>query len=453
MRYGSLSRRRFLALSGAATAGTLLGGSQWAAAPSLAAEPVTLTFWAPGSGKWCQNLNGIGQGFTKLHPTIHVDKVMCGAGSQDFLTLLLTRIAAGNPPDATVAWNSPASLGVQGALLPLDDLMAKSPRSQAKNWPSGVLASCQWNGKTYGLPATAGAYALWYNQDWFEAKGIPSSRDKFPKTWDDLRKLSKEFTHWQGGKLVSAGYIPMNDIDLIDTLYIWPRLNGGDIYDARKRTYVIDSEANVATMQYMLDWLNEEYRGDMAAVSKSGNWSGGGNGAAFQNGRLAMMAEGSWQLSNIMDGAKYKKYNLASFPIGPGGATTTAGYGPNWLVIPRGSHHVEEAFTWLDYLGSTGMREWFSQVPDLPANKTVAADLLPDIVVKTRGKAFAADVTRFLRHQLDISGPLFDSPVQSFATDQMLKTINRIMRKVAKPKVALAEAQRACQTQLEAARR
>jgi hypothetical protein len=47
--------------------------------------------------------------------------------------------------------------------------------------------------------------------DWLARKGIPTARDAFPKTWDDFRKLSKEFTHWQGDTLQSAGYIPMLD--------------------------------------------------------------------------------------------------------------------------------------------------------------------------------------------------------------------------------------------------
>ena len=43
---------------------------------------------------------------------------------------------------------------------------------------------------------------------------------------------------------------------------------------------------------------------------------------------------------------------------------------------------------------------------------------------------------------------MWNSPVQSFATDQLNKAADRIMHKVAKPKDALAEAQHACQNQL-----
>ncbi len=55
---------------------------------------------------------------------------------------------------------------------------------------------------------TAGVYSMWYNQDMLDAKGIPSDRASFPKTWDEMRRMSKEFTVWDGDRLVSAGFMP-----------------------------------------------------------------------------------------------------------------------------------------------------------------------------------------------------------------------------------------------------
>ncbi len=87
---------------------------------------------------------------------------------------MLARIAAGIPPDATLLWTSPAALAARGSLLPLDALMQQARYAPAENWPPAVLASCQFAGKTYGLPVTAGSCGLWYNRDMFERKGIPA---------------------------------------------------------------------------------------------------------------------------------------------------------------------------------------------------------------------------------------------------------------------------------------
>src|SRR5207248_2317981 len=96
-----------------------------------------------------------------------------------------------------------------------------------------------------------------------------------------------------------------------------------------------------------------------------------------------------------------------------------------------------------------GMQTWFTNVPDLPANKTVPTDLVPSVLKQKRGKAVAVDIVRFFRHQVDIATPMWNSPVDSFATDQMMRAVSRIMYKQAKPKDALAEAQHACQSQLQ----
>jgi hypothetical protein len=44
---------------------------------------------------------------------------------------------------------------------------------------------------------------------------------------------------------------------------------------------------------------------------------------------------------------------------------------------------------------------------------------------------------------------MWDSPVQDFAMDQLRRALEQIMHKVATPRSALSEAQKACQGTLE----
>ena len=55
----------------------------------------------------------------------------------------------------------------------------------------------------------------------------------------------------------------------------------------------------------------------------------------------------------------------------------------------------------------------------------------------------------FFRGQLDASTPMWDSPVQSFADDQLTSLIDQVFLKQATPKDALTEAQQACQADLK----
>lgn len=459
-----LSRRTFLKFTGAGAATAFLAACAVPAAqpatPGEAAEgapastegQISISFWTPGGSQiYCNGFGIIAQNYEALNPHINIEDVQCGTGQQSFNEVLLARIAAGNPPDCTILWTSPAAFGARNALIQLDELMAGSQYSQHDAWPEGVLASCIYEGKTYGLPVAAGTYAIYYNQDLFEEHGISSAREDFPKTWDELRALSKEFTRWNGDTLEQVGFLPNHDQY---ELPIWSALNGSRIYDAENRQYHLDDEGNVAMMDYFIAWLDEEYQGDIQKVNTSGNWGmyedSQGRQPGFQEGKVAMSFNGFWVCGDMYNyEVKVENWNVAPNPVGPSGTTTTSGYWPNWLVIPVGSRHPEEAFNYLDYMSAEGIKVWFSNIADLPTNKNVPTDLYPTLTAQYRGDEFAQEVTNFFRGQLDIATPMWDSPVQDFANDQIGRALEQIYNKVATPAAALAEAQAACQRELE----
>lgn len=464
-----LDRRSFLRLAGLAGLGSsaaLLGAcggapqaapessaggaSSGGAAPS--AEKIALSFWTPGgSEEFCRGFDTIAQNYEKLNPNVDIGETQCGTGEEDFNEILLARISGGNPPDATILWTSPVAFGARGALEPLDDLMQTSQNSQLENWPAGVLASCQFQGKTYGLPVTSGSYGVFYNQELFEQRGIPADRASFPKTWDQLRKLSKEFTRWNGDTLEVAGFLPQFDAV---TLTIWSALNGAQFYDAANTRHTIDAEPNIAMMQYLVDWLDEEYKGDYSKIAEAAGWDMDVDSdalqPAWQEGRLAMAINGSWAAGDLYEVEPvFTNWDVAILPVGPGGSTAVSGYWPNWLVIPKGSRQREEAFRYLDYMSVEGVKTWFATIPDLPVNTRVSGDLVMQRVAEKRGEAFAKDITTFFREQLAIATPMWTSPVQDFVNDQLIRAYEQIMSKAATPKDALAEAQQASQARLE----
>jgi multiple sugar transport system substrate-binding protein len=453
----AISRRDLMQVAGIGAMGALAlnASSRGALAVAPAAQDAaTITFWTPGgSPLYCEIMTEIAADYGEVNPNVSVN-FQCGTDPDAFQERLLGSIAAGNPPDATVYWDTPVALGVRGAAMPLDDMMATAEYAGVENWPGGVLASCQFGGQTWGLPVAAGTYGIWYNQELFEAKGIPSDRDSFPKTWDELRALSKEFTQWEGDRLVTAGYVLPTPSNFAPTLPIWSALNGGQLYDAANQTYTIDAEPNIAMMEYFLAWLDEEYQGDFNKVQRSGAWWGSpsddGQPPQFQAGNLAMLELGSWGLGDFYAFGEpaFERWDIAPYPVGPGGETTVSGYWPNWLVIPQNSRQPEAAFAYLDYLSGVGIVKWFELIPDLPTNALVP-ETVPTLVAEKRGEEFAAEAIDFFRNQLDVVTPMWDSPVQSFALDQITLALERILTKQDTPQAVLAEIQQACQAELE----
>ena len=465
-----MNRRQVLSLAGLAGTGAVLA----ACAPQIPAgpEPTATTysqvgaatdseavaFWTPGgSAPYCANFNEVSKSFMAKNPAIKVAETQCGVGEQNFIEVFLARVAAGNPPDTSIIWDAPASLAVRGALEPLDDLMAVSEFSQESNWPAGILASCQFQGKTYGLPVAASTYAMFYNLPMFEKKGISTKREDFPKTWDEMRRLSKELTVWDGDILKTSGFLAYPPgLDHVE-LNIWSALNGGQIYDGAANKYTIDSENNIEMFQYFLDWLNEDYKGDLTAVTSSANWGfyadSGGRPPEFQKGTMGMQSSGFWVAGDMYTSELTpagEKWDAAQYPVGPSGSGTKSGYWPNWMVVPKGAKKREDAFKYMDYMGKVGVISWFKVAPDMPTNKTVDKSVLEvTSVLEKRGAEFHSGLLKFFFGQMDVATPMWNSPVQAFANDQVTRMMEQVFNKTATPKDALAEAQKACQAELE----
>jgi multiple sugar transport system substrate-binding protein len=463
-----LSRRDFLrltALAGGASILVACGTSEEPAVstPEGAAEPaeekVELSFWTPqGSDVWCAGQATIAANYMKENPNIIIEETLCNPSGENYTEVLLANIAAGTPPDATIIWGSPVSYAVHSAVEPLDDLMASSKNSQTENWPKGVLASCKFKGVTYGLPTAAAPYAMYYNADMFEAAGISSDPKDFPKTWDELRRLSKEFTKWDGDLLVSAGAFPWgspNDFySQAVEFVIWSHTNGGGIFDPANLKYTINSEQNIEMMHYALEWYEEEFKGDLIAVNTSANWGvyadEEGRPPAWGEGHYAIHNDGYWIATDMLAGEmKFERWNVAPYPVGPSGTKTASGYWPNWLVIPKGSPHVEEAFDYLDYMVVDGMKEWYNLIPDMPANLKFPVDFVPQALTDLMGETKATEVNTFFHNQLDNAVPMWNSPVEDFYLDQLYVAIEAILNKAATPEDALGEAQRASQDELD----
>jgi len=173
-------------------------------------------------------------------------------------------------------------------------------------------------------------------------------------------------------------------------------------------------------------------------------------GPAFREGRQAGMQSGSWLLGDIFADPvpSFERWNLAANPVGPSGSASFSGTWPNWFVIPVGSKNPQAAFDYLSYLAIEGSVEWYQQIPDVPTNSQVQRKA-PAGLVEKRGQEVADDITAFLGEQAAVVTPMWNSPVQSFYTDQIARAVEKIYTKASPVKDALGEAQAATQAELE----
>ena len=411
-------------------------------------EAATISWWNQYSTETVQSVAPkIIEEFQALYPRITVTYEISGGppGGGDFMEVLLSRIAGGNPPETATLFAPPSQFAARGSLLAIDDFMANATWAKPDAFYEGVLKTCQWQGKTYGLPASAGAASIIINKAKFEAKGISTKREDFPKTWAELRKLSAEFLVRENGELKQAGFVPPWSATWLYSM--WSELNGGKIFDAQNAKYVIASDQNIEWLEAWVQWLDEEYGGDAEEMSLYGAWDTAypPDSTLFKE-IAAMGVEGSWATTDV---AFPFEWEVMKFPVGPSGSKQYVAFWPNWFVVPKGAPHPQEAFLFIEYFATKGWETWYRAIMDTPAWKAFPRDVITAKLIDAQGQERAQDIHNFFAAYLEDAVDMWNSPIEDFASSTLGTAVEEVVHKAKGPREALQEAQGLCQAKLE----
>ncbi len=470
MSFRKLSRRELLKGAGLAAVGTLLAAcapktvekvvketvpveqtvvvteKETVIAPEH--EKVTISWWSAFTTDTCKKVfPEVVKEFEDMYPYITVDFEISGGppGGGDFMQVLLARIAAGNPPDTATLWSTPVQYAARGSLLAMDDFMAQAKWARQGSFFEGPIGSCQWRGKTYGLPASASDSAMFINTDKLKAKNLSIKREDMPKTWDDLKALSAEFVVYKGGDLKEIGFAPWTGISW--EFPLWSALNGGVVYDPTQEQYFLNSDQNIEVFDYWLKWLEEQYKGDVEKFNAAGNWSGTYPDSGFAMQLAAMASDGFWA---IPDAPIKVPFEVFDYPVGPSGKGTATAWWPNWWAMPKGCAHPPEAFLLCEWFATKGWERWLTYgAADLSAWKDFPKDIINVQMVDLLGKDRTLELTQYFVDYLAKGCPMWNSPVEDFATTTLTSALDETLHKTKTPKQALDEAQQLCTSKLQ----
>jgi ABC-type glycerol-3-phosphate transport system substrate-binding protein len=415
-------------------------------APTVAAtgEQVTIEWANRYSTKTTQEIiPAMVAEFEKLYPNIKVNYQNPGNG-EGYDESILGRIAAGDAPDVITLYSTPTEFAARGSLLDIDAYMQGAQFAKPDAFFEAPLASCQWQGKTYGLPSSAGAGSLYLNTTKFQEKNLPFARDTFPKTWDELKALSKQFVTIENGEVQQAGYVPFVGNEWLYPA--WSALNGGVLYDVGSNSYKLDSDNNVQWLDYWLQWLDEQYGGNFEQLNIAGGWGDVYPDTAFSQGRSAICHSGSWA---VTDAEIPFAFEVVRFPVGPSGTKSATAFYPNWWAIPKGAKRPDEAFLFIEFIATKGWETWYTAIMDTPSWKSFPPTVLTTKLITAVGQEKAADFNKFFADYLNDAVPMWNSPIEQFAQQTINTSIGEVLNKVKTPKEALAEAQKVCQAKLE----
>jgi len=340
-----MSRRDFLQLSAGAAAGTLLAAACGAAEPQVIEkevvvekpvvqtvvvekevpvekevekivekvvtatppprEPVTIRFIATAPEQY-YNIDA----FSEQHPL--VDCEFEDIGDEGFHAVVLTSVAAGDPPE--LAWASGTRLwrfAQAGAIMDITPLMEASPHPELEYIDKNAIA--QYNSPDYfpkgqvrmapgqyGWPVYNTAWVMIYNRRIFDDAGVDYPEKGW--TWDDWRAALKAL-HKPGegvwGFVIPGG--PGATQVFVHSM-LWA--NGGDVYDAQGKCALASPEA-VETLQFIQDLILKD---------KTAILSGATEGVDFLGGNLAFQYWGMW-IIGWYDGAMEDPYGIVPLPV------------------------------------------------------------------------------------------------------------------------------------------
>ncbi|GAA3400164.1 ABC transporter substrate-binding protein [Paenibacillus hodogayensis] len=274
-------------------------------------------------------------------------------------------------------------------------------------------------GEVYGLPFDINQYALFYNKDLFDKRGVPYPKDGL--TWDELLELSKKLTY-QDGSVQYRGLV-------VNTPEQLARIRSIAFVDPQTNKALIDNPANKAVLELIQGFyqvpgmiVNNEFPMKTADFVKDGT--------------VAMTLNWITDLAtSIGKNNPNMNFDLVGAPAFKDLPNTTIDGGPKMIGISKTSKHKDDAFKVLQLLVSPEVQSVINRKGRLTAlaDENIRKDFASDLPI-LKGKNVQAAL-KVKQAKMAPSNPYTAIVVSKFngvAKDLALRTkdINTILREV-----------------------
>ncbi len=155
-------------------------------------EQQTITFMIFGDPAERQAYLDLVDAFQDTRPDIRVEVTHIPSAG-DYRTKLATDFAAGTPADITLMnYRRFAAFAANNLLEPVGPSLRASNLIQAEDFFPISITAFTWQGEIMCLPQNISSLVVYYNQDLFDASGVPYPPDKW--AWDDFVAAAKALT-------------------------------------------------------------------------------------------------------------------------------------------------------------------------------------------------------------------------------------------------------------------
>jgi multiple sugar transport system substrate-binding protein len=363
-----LSRRNFLHLAGATTAGVVLAScAPQSAAPTptsgpklLTKDEITLRMWH-WDNYMAEGWKPVNEKFSAKYPNMKVAIEMTDYG--EYSQKVAASIAGGTPPDVvgTIAEHFTSMAGQ-------DQLVDLKPYIDATQFPisdyhAGNLSQNSWNGKLLSIPYTADGMWWFYKVDEFKKQGLKTPYEYWKEgnwTWDVAAELAKKLTSGEGvnknfgwGGLGTGNYFE-----------ILPYLasNGTGFFDEEYKGCQLNSQKAVE----LFEW---GYNLRQYAPGKEDQQSG-----TPQSGHVMQWLD--WSPYGLVYASQMPfKYSYAPPPTAPNTKKTVfVGDAPGFGIL-KGVKHPDESWVLISWINQVDALEAiFDYTGQEPPRMSIATD-------------------------------------------------------------------------------
>jgi multiple sugar transport system substrate-binding protein len=225
---------------------------------TTAQEQITLDFWNWWGVAREPLINEIIVQFNEEYPNVTINNVVQGWDRR--AEVVLTAMASGDAPEVMMATRQEiVRFAAEGLIVPITAYVEEAGLDLSAYYPS-ELETMYWDGELYTLPmpTAGGETSLYvYNKALFEEAGLDPENP--PKTWQELWDASTALTQLSDDGVLEAMAI---DVGVTGNDFLsWLYTNNGSLYSDDLRTVTFNSPEGIATLEWMVNYVNEFYGG------------------------------------------------------------------------------------------------------------------------------------------------------------------------------------------------
>ena len=198
----------------------------------------------------------------------------------------------------------------------------------------------KYNGVEYAVADLASARMFFINKTLFYGAG----NTKIPTTWAEVTAASKKIKAKYGSKVYPLA-IPLGAEEAQAEFQIWAGGNGGRYFDEKTSKWVINSPANIATLNQLKAWTKAGYtQPNPASTNRTDAFK------LFSQGKVAMINASVFFPSTLKDYKSKVDYGVAPFPTARAGTKPiTLGVQDYYMAFKKPGNQ-DAVSKWLNFL-------------------------------------------------------------------------------------------------------